>query len=153
MPVSFQISDKRGDAILVVKAEGPAEQADQIFAGFAAGAQVAGLDAALDAFGNLPGAIANVQAVFPTASVTAAAGPPAPWGNPPVPAYQPPPMPAAAAPAGPPARGGGKVQNGHCAHGAGSYRESKPGAPRPWTGYFCPAPKGDPNQCEPEFQR
>lgn len=152
MSVSFQISDKRGDVILVVKAEGPGEQSDQVYAGFAAAVQSAGLDASLDAFGNLPGAVANVQAVFPTASVTAAAGPPAPWGNPPVPAFQPTPqLPAAATP--PPARGGGKVQNGSCVHGPGTYRESKPGATKTWTAYFCPAPKGDPNQCEPEFQR
>ena len=40
-----------------------------------------------------------------------------------------------------------------CSHGAMQYRESKPGAPKAWKGYFCPTPKGTPNQCEPRFIR
>lgn len=37
-----------------------------------------------------------------------------------------------------------------CAHGARSVKtgESSRG---PWTGYFCPLQKGDPNQCKPIF--
>jgi hypothetical protein len=41
----------------------------------------------------------------------------------------------------------------HCKHGERQYRESKPGAPKPWKGYFCPSPKGTPDQCEPNFVR
>lgn len=38
-----------------------------------------------------------------------------------------------------------------CKHGAMVYRESKPGSARAWKGYFCPSPKGTPDQCEPKF--
>ena len=38
-----------------------------------------------------------------------------------------------------------------CKHGNRTYRESKPGAPKAWRGYFCPSPKGTPDQCEPVF--
>ena len=40
-----------------------------------------------------------------------------------------------------------------CKHGERQYRESKPGAPKAWKGYFCPSPKGTPDQCEPNFVR
>lgn len=53
---------------------------------------------------------------------------------------------AAAAPAAAPAEG-------HCKHGALVWRESKPGAPKAWKGWFCPSPKGTPDQCEPKFVR
>jgi hypothetical protein len=42
---------------------------------------------------------------------------------------------------------------GSCKHGALVWRESKPGAPKPWKGWFCPSPKGTPDQCEPKFVR
>lgn len=154
MTVKYQISDKRGDAILLVSTEGPAEHADLVHGAFAAAVQKAGLDSAYQSFDELPGAIKTVTAVFPGAQVTAAAGPPDPWGTPPVPPFQPeappaPPVPAAAAPQ----RGGGQVKNGFCNHGAATPRASKEGAPKQWRGYFCPAPKGAPDQCEPEFVR
>ena len=40
-----------------------------------------------------------------------------------------------------------------CKHGARTYRESKPGAPKAWKGYFCPTVKGTPDQCEPNFAK
>lgn len=40
-----------------------------------------------------------------------------------------------------------------CRHGAMIFRESKPGAAKAWKGYFCPSPKGTPDQCEPKFIR
>jgi len=40
-----------------------------------------------------------------------------------------------------------------CKHGERQFRESKPGAPKAWKGYFCPTPKGTPDQCEPNFVR
>ena len=40
-----------------------------------------------------------------------------------------------------------------CKHGARTFRESKPGAPKAWKGYFCPTPKGTPDQCEPNFAK
>jgi hypothetical protein len=42
---------------------------------------------------------------------------------------------------------------GSCKHGALVWRESKPGAPKAWKGWFCPSPKGTPDQCEPKFLR
>jgi hypothetical protein len=38
-----------------------------------------------------------------------------------------------------------------CKHGDRTLRESKPGAPKAWKGYFCPTAKGTPDQCEPNF--
>ena len=45
-----------------------------------------------------------------------------------------------------PSAGSGKF----CPHGQRTYRSgtSSRGA---WTGYFCPLPKGSPDQCKPEF--
>lgn len=40
-----------------------------------------------------------------------------------------------------------------CKHGERTFRESKPGAPKAWKGYFCPTPKGTPDQCEPNFSK
>lgn len=45
------------------------------------------------------------------------------------------------------------IADGHCKHGALVWRESKPGAPKEWKGWFCPSPKGTPDQCEPKFVR
>jgi len=40
-----------------------------------------------------------------------------------------------------------------CKHGAMTFRQSKPGAPKEWKGYFCPTPQGTADQCEPKFIR
>jgi len=47
----------------------------------------------------------------------------------------------------------GSVSANSCKHGDLVWRESKPGAPKPWKGWFCPSPKGTPDQCEPKFVR
>lgn len=159
MTVTFQISDKRGDAILLVKAEGPGDQVDAIHGGFVTAAAAVGLQASVDAFDSLPGAVATVQAAFPNAMTTIRPGPtsapvygeaPASWGQPPVPPFQPPAQPQAPAPQ---RSGQTKVSGGHCIHGPATPRQSKPDAPKQWRGYFCPQPKGAPDQCEPEFIR
>jgi len=46
-----------------------------------------------------------------------------------------------------------QIPEGHCKHGALVWRESKPGAPKAWKGWFCPSAKGTPDQCEPKFVR
>lgn len=43
------------------------------------------------------------------------------------------------------------IPEGSCKHGALVWRESKPGAPKAWKGWFCPSPKGTPDQCSPKF--
>lgn len=45
------------------------------------------------------------------------------------------------------------LQEGHCQHGKLVWRESKPGADKAWKGWFCPSPKGTPDQCAPKFIR
>jgi len=161
MTTTLQLSDKRGDAILLVKVEVDdlAGQAlEQAEAAFAAAAGLVGLGAAYEAFGAAPPATvpAVTQLMRPT-------GQPAqdPWGVPPVPPmqqpqyqqpapqqyqqpqqqYQPAPqMPAAAAPV--------------CQHGTKLYREgvsAKNG--REWKAWFCPAPGTDPTQCAKEWIR
>lgn len=37
-----------------------------------------------------------------------------------------------------------------CVHGPMTFRTGQ-GAKGPWKGYFCPTPKGTPNQCDPIF--
>ena len=39
-----------------------------------------------------------------------------------------------------------------CKHGEMTYRTGN-GAKGPWRGYFCPTPKGTPDQCSPQFVR
>lgn len=39
-----------------------------------------------------------------------------------------------------------------CKHGNMTFREGV-GAKGPWKGYFCPTPKGTPDQCSPQFIR
>jgi hypothetical protein len=125
---------------------------NEAYGTFVAAAQEAGLDEVLEQLSSGSSSLAKAVGVAQTIT----APPPAPWGAPPVPPFQP----AAAQPyqpqqqAAPPQRTGQtKVDNGHCIHGPATYRESKPGAPKQWRGYFCPAPKGAPDQCDPEFQR
>jgi len=48
---------------------------------------------------------------------------------------------------------GTQFDPGSCKHGVMVWRESKPGAPKAWKGWFCPSPKGTPDQCEPKFVR
>lgn len=43
---------------------------------------------------------------------------------------------------------GGKA----CKHGEMTFRNGT-SAKGPWKGYFCPSPKGTPDQCEPQFIR
>lgn len=45
------------------------------------------------------------------------------------------------------------LAEGHCQHGKLVWRESKPGADKAWKGWFCPSPKGTPDQCSPKFIR
>lgn len=127
------------------------------YAAFVGAAQEAGLDHVLEQLSGgasvLPAAVNTVQAAFPNVTQTITVPPADPWGQPPVQAYQqqqPPPLPAAAAPQ---RSGATKVENGFCVHGPATPRASKPGAAKEWRGYFCPAPKGAPDQCEPEFVR
>lgn len=57
------------------------------------------------------------------------------------------------APAAPVTPAPSQPQGHTCKHGAMVYRTSKPDAAKAWKGYFCPAPKGTPDQCEPQFVR
>jgi hypothetical protein len=47
----------------------------------------------------------------------------------------------------------GSTGGNTCKHGDLVWRESKADAPKPWKGWFCPSPKGTPDQCEPKFVR
>jgi hypothetical protein len=61
--------------------------------------------------------------------------------------------PAAAPAVAAPAPAAAPSQGAHtCRHGAMTYRSGS-GAKGPWQAYFCPAPKGAPDQCEPHFLR
>jgi len=58
-----------------------------------------------------------------------------------------------AAPQYAPAPTSSVIEEGFCKHGKLTYRESKPGAPKAWKGWFCPSPQGTPDQCAPKFIR
>jgi hypothetical protein len=143
MSVTYQISDKRGDAILVVKVEEPTvEQAE---AAFAAAVGLAGLGTAYESFG-----IPNPVAAVPAAALATR---PAqdPWGQPPVP----PMVPAAATPQyQQPAPAGAPGAAPVCQHGAKLYRSGTAQATgREWKAWFCPASSSDSTQCPKEWIR
>jgi len=140
--VIYQISDKRGDAILVVKVEDDSvERAEAVFA---TAVGLAGLGSAYEGFG-----IPNPVAAVPAAAI--ATRPAAePWGQPPVP----PMVPAAAAPQQyqqpAPAPGGAPT----CQHGTKIYKTGTAQATgREWKAWFCPASSSDPSQCPKDWIR
>lgn len=70
-------------------------------------------------------------------------------------AVQPPAVPAAAPDWGtppPPAASFQQAAIPQCPHGARTPRSGQ-GAKGPWRAYMCPAPKGTPGQCEPDWVR
>jgi hypothetical protein len=129
---TYQISDKRGDAILVVKVEAPDDApVGNVFARFVELASEAGIQAAIDGF-DQPVPAAALAAAAP---LTQAAAPS--WGNPPVPPMQP----AAAAPAGGPPV---------CQHGPKQYKTGT-GAKGPWAFWGCTARSDDPTKCDKQW--
>lgn len=69
----------------------------------------------------------------------------------PAPAYQPPQQQwAPEPPQAPPAPGAGMTPAPPCPHGTRQFKQGV-GAKGPWSAYFCPAPKGTPGQCEPQW--
>lgn len=152
MTTTYQLSDKAGDAIILVKVEAPdGVSPETAFGVFAEALQHAGLDGALDRYNQrqLAGAVA-VAAPLTQAE-------PEPWGNPPVPAFQPAPnqgyvqqappqqpqLPAAAQPSAP-----------FCTHGQRVFISGisqKTG--REWKAWACPADRNDPSKCDKEWIR
>lgn len=111
--------------LLGVQAEGVG---DQIYSEFIAAIQDVGLDGA---YGQVAGGVTGAAIATATA-ITA----PAPNAYATPPAYA-----APAAVPGAPA----------CHHGAMTRRTGTNNR-GPWVGYFCPSPKGTPDQCSPKFQ-
>jgi hypothetical protein len=139
--VKYQISDKRGDAILVVAVEEATAEAAE--AEFAKATGLAGLGAAYEGFG-----IPNPVAAVPAAAIATRPAPD-PWGQPPVPPMQPQ-VPAAAVQQQP----GAPVPPDPCQHGAWLYREGVAQATgRPWKAWFCAASSSDPSQCAKKWIR
>lgn len=133
MTTTVQISDKRGDAILLVKVEAPDEiDPANVFARFVQVAAEAGIDTAVSSF-DTP---VPVQAVAAAAPLTQPAQQSS-WGNPPVPPMQP----AAAAPTpAPPV----------CQHGPKQYK-SGVGAKGPWAFWGCTARSDDATKCDKQW--
>lgn len=80
-------------------------------------------------------AVANVQAAFPGAQVVE---------------ERPAPQPVQQFPSVAPTAQGGPDPKMVCKHGARVQRTGV-SARGPWTAYFCPTPKGTPDQCKPNF--
>lgn len=179
MTTTLQISDKIGEAIFVVKVENP--DPTVAYTEFAAALSAIGnveaevtltrLSAVLARNGGQPepapvstvgdplaAAVATAQAAFPGAQVVQQQQP---WGNPPVPPFQPPqgvyqpvgtiPVPPQQQPA--PQMPGAAAPV--CQHGPKQYREGVGKNPpyRPWSAWFCPAGQNDPTRCEKEWIR
>jgi len=159
MTTKFQISDKIGEAIFVISSEGA--DPGQAYGDFAVALSLVGNQQAEAVLGRLTdvlsrGAVvstvadplaaarATVQASFPGA-VEAGGNQ---WGQPPVPAYQPP-MPAAAAA---PAPGDPRAM---CQHGPKTLLNGKGKNPphNPWQAWGCNAQKNDPSKCPLDFIR
>jgi hypothetical protein len=119
MTTKFQLSDKRGDAIILVSAEDT--DPGVAYQSFRVAAEDAGLNEVVLSFQNAPAAPAAYSA--------------------PAPAY-------AAAPAAPPAGVPGAPR---CNHGPRT-RRAGTNQRGPWVGWFCPSPKGTPDQCKAEFE-
>lgn len=147
MTTTIQISDKRADAILLVKTEGDFDTPVEVLEEhFAAAAGLVGLGQAYESFG------AAAPATIPSITQLTRPQPQAqePWGQPPVAPYQPQPqqyqqpqpqMPASAAP--------------QCQHGTKLHKTGKGKNPpyRDWAAWFCPAPGTDPTQCPKDWIR
>lgn len=143
MSVSYQLSDKRGDAILVVKAEGPAEHQDAIYSAFGAAVQDAGLDSALQSFGtSLVAAVATAQPLVQPQEA---------WGQPPVAPYQPAPAQPAFQPQAQP-QVPGAVNAPGCQHGQKVMVTGEKNG-RTWKAWGCPADRNNPTKCGLEFIR
>lgn len=131
MTVKYQLSDKRGDAILLASAEG--DDPTVVEQDFAEAVALAGLSSSYETFAQPAPtyprpttqgqAVQNVRQAFPAAA----------------------PLPAAAT--------GGDGGAPQCQHGTKVYKESKPDAPKPWRAWACPARSSDPTRCEFEWIR
>jgi hypothetical protein len=126
MTTKFQLSTKLGEDILLVSAEDADPGA--AYQNFRVAAEDAGLNGKVEAIVN--GANAPAAAVVNAAQgrTYAPAGAPAP-------AQQP-----AAVPGAP-----------RCHHGPKT-RRTGTNARGAWVGWFCPSPKGTPDQCAPDFE-
>lgn len=137
---AIQISPKTPDGTLVnLRAESP-EHLDYLIQAIEdRAAKIAGLIGSITAAGNVA-PIAAPAAQQPTQ--------PAAWAAPPAPQQAPQ---APSAWAAPPAAAPGQAPS--CHHGVKVFRQAKPESGKSWKGWFCPAPKGTPDQCQPEFIR
>jgi hypothetical protein len=141
----FQISDKRGDAILLVSVEVP-DGTDPALLGvfeeqFAAAVGLVGLGASYEAFGvAAPATVPQATQVTRPAPAYHEPSDPPGWGQPPVPPMQQPQSqpPAAARPS--------------CQHGPKEYRHGTTNG-RDWAFWGCVARQGDPTKCEKEWVR
>ena len=151
----IQISPKLTDGTLVnLRAENPDEAEKILEWAIANAAKIGDAVKAVNAVSVVGAAFPGAQVQVEQAAPPAAAG----WNTsaatqPPAFAQQTQQQYAQAATAGAPApaaAGGAAPQ--FCSHGAMTYREGQ-GAKGPWKAYFCPTPKGTPNQCQAQFIR
>lgn len=133
---TFQISDRRGEAILLVKTEGL--DPDATYQAFGAAVQDAGLDGPLNGFGT-----GLVQAVTNAQPLVGAQG----YVQQPPPQQYAPQVPAAAQGYAAPAAQPG---TGVCQHGAKTYKSGTTNG-RDWAFWGCNARSNDPTKCEKEW--
>lgn len=138
MASTYQLSDKRGDAILVVKLEAPDNvDAAVIYTRFVELLSEAGIQAAADAFDatTAQAVAAAAPLVSPVVQRAAEA-----WGNPPVPPMATPQVPAAA--------GGARLCQSHNLPMV--YKSGETNG-REWAFWGCTAPKDQ--QCDKEWAK
>ena len=131
----IQVSPKLGQTLVNVRGESAEEfQANLEFA--VANAQF------------IADAVAHLEAAYNLAAGGVSVAPAAqPVPAQPVVTHATPAAPATTTPAAQPAASAAPS----CHHGPLVYREAKPGSGKSWRGYFCPSPKGTPDQCPPQF--
>jgi hypothetical protein len=140
----LQVSLKTPAGTLInVRADNPGELASELDFVITKAGQIVEAEQAFTGTANVAGALGaqNIQ-------TQAQAPQQQNWGNDgyqqqPPPAFAPQQQAAPAAPQGPAPS---------CVHGQMQYRTGN-GAKGPWQAYFCPTPKGTPNQCQAQFIR
>jgi hypothetical protein len=135
--IKIQLSDKRGDAILLVAAEGDAEGVELLEDGFARAAGLVGLGSAYESFG------APAPAAVPAATALTRSGPPPvpaaaqrqpePWEQPQQQPAQDPSVPS-------------------CQHGPKTYKSGTTNG-RAWAFWGCNGRSDDPTKCEKQWVR
>ncbi|MEU8086371.1 hypothetical protein AB0B57_22525 [Micromonospora sp. NPDC049101] len=136
--ISFKPHGGYDSPLIVVKGSTAADVFDKMKSLEASGvtAEIGTFDAALKAAFTLGGGLGATPVAHPSTVPATGYAPAAPAAP-------------AAAPAGPPP---GAVAPS-CPHGVKAFKTAPPASGKTWKAWMCPAPKGTPGQCPPEWMK